>query len=117
MSTNIQAQRICEYCGKEFTARTTKTRYCCHTCNSRAYKASVKSLKVELSNKETQHTKIKPIEELKAKEFLTVKEVAILLNCSVRSVYNYINNGMIKAVNLSQRQTRVRRSAIDNLFK
>lgn len=77
------------------------------------YKVSLKSLKVEVSNKETQRIKAKPIEELKAKEFLTVRDVATLLNCSVRSVYYYIKSGNIKAVNLSKRATRVKRSEID----
>jgi len=57
-----------------------------------------------------------PIEELKAKEFLTVREVARLLNCSLRTVYYYIEDGTIKAVNLGQRITRVKRSEIDKLF-
>jgi excisionase family DNA binding protein len=53
---------------------------------------------------------------MKAKEFLTVREVARLLNCSVRSAYYYIESGTIKAVNLGQRITRVKRSEIDKLF-
>ncbi|MFA6334291.1 MAG: CHC2 zinc finger domain-containing protein [Bacteroidales bacterium] len=28
MGSNIRVQRICQYCGKEFTARTTVTKYC-----------------------------------------------------------------------------------------
>ena len=116
MSSNIKVQRICQHCGNEFTARTTTTLYCSHKCNSAAYKAKLRAGKVEESNKETHQLKVKPIEELKAKEFLTVRDVAALLNCSVRLVYNYIEVGKIKAVNLSQRLTRVRRSEIDNLF-
>ena len=117
MSSNIQVQRICQHCGNEFTARTTSTAYCSHRCNSAAYKAKQRAEKVEVSNKETQRIKSQPIEELKAKEFLTVKEVARLLNCSVRSAYYYIDKGTIKAVNLGQRITRVKRSDIDKLFE
>lgn len=116
MSTKIKVQRICEYCGKEFTAQTIRTRYCSHMCNSRGYKANVKSLKIELSNNETKTVKNKPIEELKAKEFLTVKDVARLLNCCTRTTYRLIKRGGIKAVNLSERKTIVRRSDIDKLF-
>ncbi len=117
MSSNIEVQRICKYCGNEFTARTTRTLYCSHRCNSRDYKANVKAAKVEDSNKQTQRIKNQPIEELKAKEFLTVREVARLLNCSLRSAYYYIDAGTIKAVNLGQRITRVKRSEIDKLFQ
>lgn len=117
MSSNIYVQRICQHCGKEFTARTTVTQYCGDTCAKRAYKARERKIKVEESNKETLRIKNKPIEELKAKEFLTVREVAILLNCSVRSAYYYIESGTIKAVNLGQRITRIKRSEIDKLFE
>lgn len=117
MSSNIQVQRICKHCGKEFTARTTVTRFCSHRCASAAHKQKVRAGKVEQSNKQTQQIKTQPIEELKAKEFLTVREVARLLNCSVRSAYYYIESGTIKAVNLGQRITRVKRSEIDKLFE
>ena len=116
MSSKIQVKRICQHCGNEFTARTTVTRFCSDTCAKRAYKARVKAVKIEGSNTETQLIKTKPIEELNAKEFLTVREVARLLSCSVRSAYYYIESGTIKAVNLGQRVTRVKRSDIDKLF-
>jgi excisionase family DNA binding protein len=117
MSSNIQVQRICQFCGKEFTARTTVTKYCGDDCAKRAYKARERAAKVELSNKETLSIKTKPYEDLKAKEFLTAREVATLLNCSLRSVYYYIESGNINAVNLGQRITRVKRSEIDKLFE
>lgn len=116
MSSNIQVQRICQHCNNEFTARTTVTKYCSDTCSKRAYKARLKVSKIETSNRQTQQIKNQPIEELKAKEFLTVREVACLLNCSVRSTYYYIESGTIKAVNLGKRITRVKRSEIDKLF-
>lgn len=117
MSSKIEVQRICQQCGIEFTARTTVTRFCSHRCASAAHKEKVRAGKVEQSNKQTQQIKTQPIEELKAKEFLTVREVSRLLNCSVRSVYYYIETGTIKAVNLGQRITRVKRSEIDKLFE
>ncbi len=117
MSSNIEVQRICEHCGNEFTARTTTTRYCSTKCNSAAYKAKLRGKKVDKSNTETQKVKFQSIEDIKAKEFLTVKEVARLLSCSIRSVYYYIENGSINAVNLGQRITRVKRSEIDKLFE
>ena len=117
MSSKIEVQRICQHCGNEFTARTTVTRFCSHRCASAAHKQKVRAGKVEESKKQTQQVKTRPIEELKAKEFLTVREVAWLLNCSVRSAYYYIESGTIKAVNLGQRITRVKRSEIDKLFE
>ena len=80
MSSNIEVQRICEHCGIEFIARTTTTRYCSKKCNSAAYKAKIRGKKVEKSNTETRKVKFQSIEDIKAKEFLTVKEVARLLS-------------------------------------
>lgn len=117
MSSNIEIERVCHHCAEAFTARTTVTRYCSHRCNRAAYKAAQRAAKVDRSNKETHRVNIQPIEELKAKEFLTVREVARLLNCSIRSAYYSIDNGTIQAVNLGQRLTRVRRSEIDKLFE
>jgi|JI6StandDraft_1071083.scaffolds.fasta_scaffold39861_3 excisionase family DNA binding protein len=117
MSSNIKVQRICQHCGNDFTARTTTTLYCSHRCNSAAYKAKQRAAKVESSNNETQRIKIKPIEVLKAKEFLTVRDIATLLDCSIRSVYYYIESGTIRATNLGQRITRVKRSELDKLFE
>ncbi|MFN3405627.1 MAG: helix-turn-helix domain-containing protein [Cytophagaceae bacterium] len=116
MSSNIKVQRICQHCGNEFTARTTVTQYCGDHCAKRAYKQRQRAAKIQNSNNETLQVKIKPIEELKAKEFLTVKEVAALLNCSVRTAYRLIDQGNIKAVNLAERKTLVKRSNIDQLF-
>lgn len=116
MSSKIEVQRICQFCGKEFTARTTVTQFCGDNCAKRAYKSRQRAAKVVKSNEETLKIRTKPIEELKAKEFLTVREVAALLNCSVRSAYHYIKIGNIKAVNLAERATRVKRSEIDKLF-
>ena len=117
MSSNIEVQRICQHCGNEFTARTTVTKYCSHRCASAAHKQRVKALKVDASNKETQRIINQPIENLKAKEYLTVQDVATLLNCSVRSVYYFIEKGTINATNLGQRLTRVKRSELDKVFE
>lgn len=116
MSSNIKVQRICLYCENEFTARTTRTKYCSHKCNSRHYKAKTKQSKIQESNKETLSKTLFPIEQVKAKEFLTVKDVATLLNSSTRTVYRLIGQGEIKAVKLSERKTLIKRSDLDSLF-
>jgi excisionase family DNA binding protein len=116
MSSNIEIQKICQLCGKQFTAKKTVTKYCSPLCTKRAYKKRMRDAKIENANKETQKILNKPIEQLKEKEFLTVREVSVLLNCSVRSVYYSIEAGSIKAINLGQRITRIKRSEIDILF-
>jgi len=117
MSSNIEVQRICQNCGNEFTARTTTTLYCSKKCNSAVYKARIRDSKVKISNNETQRIKTQSIEGLKAKEFLTVRDVATLLNSSLRTVYRLIEQGNIKAVNIAKRKTLVKRSDLDKLFE
>lgn len=116
MSSNIKVQRICQHCGNEFTARTTTTMYCSHRCNSAAYKAKKRAGKVEESNKQTQRIKALPIEELKAKEFLSVTQVSKLIGCSRQNVYSLINTGKLKATNILLKKTIVRRCDLDELF-
>lgn len=116
MSSNIQLQRICEHCGNEFTARTTVTRFCGDNCAKAAYKARKRSAKIERSNQQTIRIKTKPIEDLKVKEFLSVREAAKLIGSSRQMVYDLINSGRIKAVNLKIKKTIIPRSEIDRLF-
>jgi len=116
MSTNIKVQRICQHCGKEFTARTTVTRFCGDRCAKLAYKARKKAEKVEASNAETKLIKEKPIEKIKSKEFLTVRDVAKLINCSLPTAYRLINKGILKGVNFAQCKTTVHRSEIDKVL-
>ena len=49
MSSNIKIQKICEFCGQEFTARTLYTRYCSKSCNKKHYKQLLleKNLEIE----------------------------------------------------------------------
>lgn len=117
MSSNIQVQRICQHCGTEFTARTTVTKYCSHRCGSLANKAMKRAEKVQKSNTETKQIKTKPIEELKVKEFLTVSDVSKLIGCSRQNVYKLINMGKLKATNLLEKKTIVRRCDLDKLFE
>ena len=117
MSSNIQVQRICQHCGKEFTARTTVTQYCSDTCSKRAYKARVRKSKIEHSNKETQRIKNQPIEELKAKAFLSITDTCKLIGISRRTVYRMIKRGEL-IIGKAGKRTIIRRSDLEmQLFK
>ncbi len=115
MSSNIQVQRICQHCGNEFTARTTTTLYCSHRCNSAAYKQKVRTGKVEQSNKETQRIKNQPIEELKAKAFLSIADTCKLIGISRRTVYRMIERGELITGKAGKRII-IRRSDLERLI-
>lgn len=116
MTSKIKVQRICQHCGNEFTALTTTTQYCSSKCRSASNKDRIRNEKIEKSNAQTKKIISKPIEELKEKEFLSVRHVSILLGCSRQNVYKLINNGKLKATNILEKKTIIKRVDLDKLF-
>lgn len=116
MSSNIRVNKICEHCRNEFEARKTTSKTCSDNCAKMLYKARLRAGKIEAAKTETHRIKSKIMEDLKAKEFLTVIDLVKLLNCSKRTAYYLIEKGNIKAVNIAQRKTLIKRSEVDKLF-
>jgi excisionase family DNA binding protein len=112
----MEVQKVCAYCGKDFIAQRTHTQACSDNCAKRLYKLKKRGEKIEQVKAQTFTIKTQPFEVLKAKEFLTVRETAQLLNCSRPMVYRLIEQGTIQALNVSQRKTIIRRIDIDSLF-
>ncbi|MFT5822114.1 MAG: excisionase family DNA binding protein [Crocinitomix sp.] len=116
MSSGIRIMRICEFCGQEFEAKTTVTKYCTHKCNSRAYKEKQRRKKIKQSNLISHKIKFSSIDEIKAKEVLNVRETALLLGVSIRTVYRLLDKGIIQGVNLGDRLTRIKRSHLNRIL-
>ena len=115
MSSNIRIKRICQYCGKEFTARTTVTKYCSDKCSKTAYKARKRAEKIQQSNVETIRIRQQPIEQLKAKEYLSINEVCQLLGISRRTVYRVIERGELNKIKIGSR-TIIERSTLNRML-
>ncbi len=115
MSSNIKIQRICDYCGNEFTARTTVTKYCQHRCASMAYKARTRSKKIKVSNTEMTKAVSIPIAKIQAKDFLSIDDTCRLLGVSRWTISRAIKENRLKAVNLGKRIV-IKRTEIDHLF-
>ena len=116
MSSNIEIKKVCEFCGSVFMAKKTTTRYCSHQCNSRAYKANKRGLKVASVEQKTESTiRIKPIEQVRDKEILTISEAAIFIGVSRPTIYKYLYNGELKSVRLGSK-TFIRQADILSLF-
>ncbi|MFD0792082.1 helix-turn-helix domain-containing protein [Mucilaginibacter litoreus] len=116
MSSNIQVKRICQHCGKEFLAKTTVTKYCGLDCSRKAYKAGLRNQKIQQSDQQVKIVKEGPLKAVSAREFLTVKDAALLLHSCKQTIYNLIAAGQIKAVNIKIKKTLIPRSEIDKLF-
>jgi excisionase family DNA binding protein len=97
-------------------AKTTVTQYCGNTCAKQAYKARVRSAKVQESNKETQVIRTKPIVELQAKEYLTITETCKLLSVSRWTLWRAIKNEDLNAGKIGRR-TLIKHADLNGLFK
>ncbi|MCT2561758.1 helix-turn-helix domain-containing protein [Chryseobacterium herbae] len=117
MSSNISITRICQHCGKSFEAKTTVTKNCSDDCAKRAYKLKAKQDKIRASNVETQKIRDKPLDDIRSKDYLTVREVALLLACAPRTVYVMIESGRLRAVNLSERKIRIHKKDVEGIFE
>lgn len=95
MSSNIFVNRVCQWCGKEFVARTTTTNYCSHRCSGLAYKERKRQAKLEKVQEEFERVKGCP-PELEKQEFLTPRQAARVIGICYKTIYNYINNGSLK---------------------
>lgn len=116
-ASKIRIRKICEYCGQEFYALKTSTRFCSKSCNDRAYKMrqrvnTVKKAESENLTVSQEHT----FSVINQKEYLSIKEVGILLGITSRAVYNYIYSGQLKAIKLSTRLTIIHKSDIDSMM-
>lgn len=114
MSSNIEIQKKCKWCGQIFIARKTSTNYCSHKCNNAAYKERIRQERIATYQKEISiNTEETSIEN---KEFYTPPEVAKLLGISRASIYRYMAENIIKAVQFKGK-TLVRRKDIELLFE
>lgn len=116
MSSNIIVVRACEYCGCRFKAKKTTTKFCSLKCNRTAYKQKIRNGKIDTSNKETALLLPRHYDLAQSKDFLTVKDIALLLDCCRQTVYTLIKSGKITATNALGRKLLIPRSQIDKLF-
>jgi excisionase family DNA binding protein len=104
MSSNIQVLKICEFCKKEFIAKKTTSRSCSDDCAKRLYKLKKKNDKIAQVNIETA-VKQKPkaiitedeVKVIQAKQYLTLKEAALLLNVSPLTLRRWTLAGQVKS--------------------
>lgn len=116
MSSNIQVERVCEYCKKVFTAKTTKTRFCNLTCSSKGYKARQKQAKINASNQQTK-TALEGFDpSITAKDFLSIDDASKLLGVSRRTLYRIIDRGELGIKKLGRR-TILKRADVNSYFE
>lgn len=115
--SNELIKKVCEWCQKPFEAHKVTTRYCGHTCNSIAYKASKRHERVQVAEVSSyKASQDKQIGGLKDRPYLSIAETAILLGLSPQGVYKQIYAGRLRASRLTSRLTIVRREDIEQML-
>ncbi len=117
MTSKMEIERICRFCGAHFKAQKTTTAYCTHKCASAAYKDRKRKSRIEAAkNLITPKESLTQISvEILCKPFLTPTEVSILLGIGRSTIYRYLQNNELKAVQLKGK-TLIRRSDIEAMF-
>ncbi len=116
MSSNIRVTRICQECGNDFIAKTTVTKYCGDRCAKRAYKARKRAEKIAASDQATVEEIERPLVELQAKEFLSIKEACRLLGVSRTTMWRLTKTGRIKTAKMGRRII-IKKDDLKELFK
>jgi excisionase family DNA binding protein len=104
MSSNLRIVKVCAYCKQEFIARKTTTETCSDPCAKRFYKVkqrekTIQRVEVETMVKREAKSFITEdeIKAIQAKECLTLKEAALLLNVSPLTLRRWTLAGKIKS--------------------
>lgn len=116
MSSNLSVTRVCEMCKLVFVAKTTVTRYCSTKCRKTRFRAKNRDSNEDKKNAETLLIENQVFDEIKSKDFLTVKDAAQLLNMSPKTVYRLVERNAINAIQFSERKTLIRRSDLERYF-
>ena len=110
MSSNMRILKICECCIKDFIARRTTSKCCSYTCNKRLYKSKIRDEKIKKCEKETQDKKMlaeATIEQthdvIDSKQYLILKEAALLINISPLTLRRWTLAGKMPASKIGKK--------------
>jgi excisionase family DNA binding protein len=111
----MEINKKCQYCGVQFIAKKTTTRCCSDNCAKRYYKQRKKEEKVAAFSFSAETTPL-DIEKIQKKDYLTVKEVMLLLSISRTSIYRMLKDGRLTKLQ-GLKSVRIRKADFDLLFK
>lgn len=99
--SKIEVTKVCEFCGKKFTAHKMTTRFCFHQCSQLSYKVRLREQKLE---KVLQKENLPPVTctTLK-KEYHSCDDIADLMGVSSTTVYRYYITGKNMRLNKNKK--------------
>lgn len=110
MAKTMYYTKTCEHCGKQFTAQKSCTRFCSKYCADAANKERLRKWTQGINQaSDDERTRIR------APEIMGPKAMADYFSISPRTVYRYLESGLVKALQLPGK-TLIRKSDIDHLF-
>jgi predicted DNA-binding transcriptional regulator AlpA len=98
MSSKMEIPKTCNWCGKEYIAKKTTTKFCGHNCARSAWKEKNRSEKIKAAcSIVIQEPKVQE------KDFLTITESARLLGISERTLFRMMVKKLIKPLKFNRR--------------
>jgi excisionase family DNA binding protein len=117
MSSNLRIVKLCAYCKQEFIARKTTTETCSDACAKRFYKVKQREKAVQRVEEETMVKREAKafitedeVKTIQAKEWLTLKEAALLLNISPLTLRRWTLAGRVKSKKVGKKHMFERKS-------
>ena len=102
MSTNIRIKKVCEYCGEVFIAKTLKTRFCSHRCNSKSYKQKQRDTRLAEASEVEPQTTVEANAVVEA-ALVNIKQLAAILHIGERTLYRLIKDDNFPRIKLGAR--------------
>lgn len=113
----MEVNKICQFCGNRFVAKRTTTQCCSDDCAKKFYKKRKRDEKIQASDKGLEvQIKGYDIEEIQKKDYLSIKEVMLLLNISRTSIYRMLKDGRLSKLE-GFKSVRIRKVDLDVLFR
>jgi len=119
----MEIVKICEYCKKDFLSKKTTSQCCSPNCSKRFYALKQKNAKIATVMQETALKRklkasntIQELEIINAKELLTLKEAAILLNVSPLTLRRWTLSGKMISHKIGKKHIFKRKSLVLDLF-
>lgn len=109
-AAKFEITRKCKICGEPFLAKTITSWYCSPRCSGVAYKRR--------KDEEKRNKRLDEIAKAipKDKEYITVPEAYSMFGISKETLYRLIRKGIIPSVNAGQRQIRVSKEKLMEMY-
>jgi excisionase family DNA binding protein len=113
MSSNIRIQKACLHCKKVFTAKTTVTKFCSDDCAKRNYKLRMRGEKLQASKEGARNEMDQLLNSSTPKNvqgtvsmekaLINVKELAVLIGISRRSIFNLMEDKSFPRIKIGRK--------------